>query len=176
MGPGVAASNLLPDRSTGHHRRFDADEVADFLANYPYRPDRPVAYLGVSLGPLAERVEPVYDLSTLPPVLFSRYAGYDYLNVAGLTPTERARAIVCTWNISEATAKAVIERKLPLMGCVKGVTTHDTIFWPRDMIRLTGGIGFVVDPDLRGHDEIGTGVITTVPGGGPWRIVDPAGL
>ncbi|MEV0769517.1 hypothetical protein [Nocardia salmonicida] len=42
------------------------------------------------------RNAPVYDLSTLPPTPFSTYVGYDHLNTDGLSPTERAHAIVAT--------------------------------------------------------------------------------
>ncbi|MFI8977442.1 hypothetical protein ACIGO9_31500 [Nocardia asteroides] len=41
------------------------------------------------------------------------------------------------------------------------------------MVPLTGGsVGFEVNPELRGHDAIGTGAITDVPGGDIWRLVD----
>ncbi|WP_040793400.1 hypothetical protein [Nocardia paucivorans] len=54
-----AITNLLPDHGTGVHHKFDADELAEFLARHPYRRTLPFAYLGVSLGELTE--SPVYE-------------------------------------------------------------------------------------------------------------------
>ena len=68
-------------------------------------------------------------------------------------------------------AAEVVERGLPLIGVVKGVMTPDTIYWPRAVIRLGDGYGFDVDVEHRGHDQIGTGAITTVRGGAPWEFV-----
>lgn len=170
--PPLTATNILTDHGTGSHRRIDATELADFLARYPYRPVMPFDYLQVSLGALTVRTDPLYDVRTLPPTLFSRHAGYDHHNTAGLGPTDRARAIVATWKIGAANAAEVVERGLPLIGVVKGVMTPDTIYWPRAVIPLgNGGFGFDVDPAHRGHDEIGTGAITTVRGGAPWELV-----
>lgn len=169
--PALTATGILTDHGTGAHRRIDADELADFLARHPYRPVLPFDYLQVSLGPLGDRTDPLYDVRSLPPTLFSRYAGYDHHNTAGLNLTERARAIVAVWKTGAAKAAEVVERGLPLIGVVKGVMTPDTIYWPRAVIRLGDGYGFDVDVEHRGHDQIGTGAITTVRGGAPWEFV-----
>ncbi|MFD4406749.1 hypothetical protein ACFWPH_28700 [Nocardia sp. NPDC058499] len=163
-----AITNLLPDHGTGVHHRFDADELAEFLARYPYRRTLPFAYLGVSLGVLVEVDE--YE-RTAPAKPFRRWAGYDHHNTRGLTSVERARAIVANWRISRATAQYVLDHRLPLIGDVKGVVDHDMIYWPRGIIPLAGGIGFDIDPDLRGHDEIGTGAIIDIPRGNVWRLM-----
>ncbi|WP_040793401.1 hypothetical protein [Nocardia paucivorans] len=79
--------------------------------------------------------------------------------------------MVASWRISPATAQFVLDQRLPLIGDIKGVIIPDTIYWPRDLIPLIGGIGFEVDPELRGHDEIGTGAIIDIPRGNVWRLV-----
>ncbi|MGY1944449.1 hypothetical protein [Nocardia asiatica] len=167
----MVTTGILTDHGPGVHHRFDADELAEFLATHPYRPTLPFAYLGVSVTELAE--SPAFELAP-PQNRFRDYAGYDHRNRAGLTPLQRARAIVSTWRIGHDTAHDVVERGLPLIGCVKGVITPDTIYWPRAVVRLVGGIGFDVDPDRRGHPEIGSGAITDVRPGNIWRLVEPS--
>lgn len=160
---------ILTDHGEKVHHLFDSDEIAEFLATYPYRPQLPFSYLGVSVLELTEL--PAFELAS-PHEQFRRWAGYDHRNRDGLTPLDRARAIVSTWRISASTAQEVVDRGLPLVGCIKGLITHDTIYWPRGVVELVGGIGFDVDPEHRGHPDIGSGAITEVPRGNRWRLVE----
>ncbi|TCJ90003.1 hypothetical protein [Nocardia alba] len=167
----LVRANILANCGTGKHLRFALDDLAKFTRTFPYRPHLPFPYLGVSILELAEA--PAYELLT-PHDLFRRYAGYDHDNVAGLAPWERTYAITAKWRMGFATAQAVVEQGLPLLGCVKGVVTLDTIFWPTGVVRLVGGLGFEVAPDRRGHPELGSGAIIDVPPGPPWRLVPAA--
>lgn len=165
----LTAVGILTDHGTAVHVRVDADELAEFLATHPYRPSLPFEHLAVPVGELTD--DPQF-LLTAPHPQWRSHAGYDAHNTAGLSPTERARAITGAWRLGAAVAQHVVDAGLPLIAAVRGVITPDLILWPRAVVPLTGGVvGFDVDPDRRGHDAIGTGAITDVPRGNVWRLV-----
>ncbi|WP_280216696.1 helix-turn-helix domain-containing protein [Nocardia neocaledoniensis] len=168
----LAAVGILADHGTGVHVRVDADDLAEFLATHPYRPTLPFDHLAVSVGELT--ADPQFVLAP-PHPQWRSHAGYDHHNTAGLSPTDRARAITGAWRLGTTIAEHVVDAGLPLVASVKGVITPDLIYWPRAVIPLTGGtVGFDVDPEHRGHDGIGTGAITDVPRGNVWRLVTTA--
>lgn len=168
----LCATGILTDHGSGRHVRLDFGELTRFIAEHPYRPVLPFAYLRVSVGPLEEA--PAKEL-TPPFRMFRTHAGYDHRNTAGLSPEQRAYAIVANWRLGLDGAQDVVDRGLPVLGCIKGVVTPDTIYWPTAVVPLFGGFGFRVDPDRRGHPEIPTGAILDVPRGNMFRLV-PAGI
>ncbi|MFI8977463.1 hypothetical protein ACIGO9_31605 [Nocardia asteroides] len=100
-------------------------------------------------------------------------AGYDHDNTHGLSTRDRLGAIVANWPIARADADHVVDHGLPLVGTVKGVIPGDLVYWPTAVVPLMGGLGFTVDPDRRGHDQIGTGAIVEIPRGPICKLVIP---
>ncbi|MFE3001831.1 hypothetical protein ACFXG4_43495 [Nocardia sp. NPDC059246] len=168
----LCGAGLLHDHSTNRNVRIDATELDMLLVRHPYRAVLPFEYLGVSLIPL-DANSPAFHRAA-PWGLYRTHAGYDHHNTLGLTPAQRARAITSIWEISDDKAHDIVDRGLPLIGSVGGLVTPQTIFWPRAVVPLRGGVGFDVDPDRFGHPDLPTGALIEVAGGGPWRLV-PAG-
>ncbi|WP_033247434.1 hypothetical protein [Nocardia carnea] len=167
----LCATGILTDHGTGRRARLDTAELAQFVARHPYRRTLPFGYLGVSLLEL----EPVPAWELAPPHnKFRTHGGYDHRNTVGLSPQQRANAIVSSWPISRSSAQDVVDHGWPLIGCVRGVVNPDMIYWPTAVVPLGSGIGFRVDPDRQGHPEIPTGAILDVPRGNTFRLV-PAG-
>jgi hypothetical protein len=169
----LCATGILTDHGggRGRHAALETGELARFVATYPYRRTLPFDYLGVSV--LELEPVPAFELAA-PHHQFRSHGGYDHRNRAGLSPQQRANAIVSTWRISPRRAQEVVDHQWPLIGCIKGVITPDTIYWPTAVVPLIGGIGFEVDPARRGHPEIPTGAIVDVAPGNVFRLV-PAG-
>ena len=162
---------LIRDFSTSKRAGFRPEDVDAFIGSHPYKV-LPFEYLRVSL------VEMRPDQIQLPRngslATYRTHAGYDGANHLGLTTDMARRAITSIWPVAESRARGLADRKVPLIGTVKGAVELGMAYTIVDYTRHEGRTIFHTSPAQEDVIfAIGTGALIDVPAGQIAEIVTP---